>query len=685
MSGASKITSSHLARLAVIYVRQSSPAQVRENTESTARQYALAEEAARMGWQASSILVIDCDLGVSGRTASARAGFQELVGRVCVGEVGAIFGIEVSRLARSSADLQRLLELCALTETVIVDADGIYDLGSFNDRLLLGLKGTMSEAELHILAGRLQEAKRTAARRGDLRHPLPVGYVYDDEGRTVMDPDEEIRSAVADVFAAFEAAGSAYGVVGAFAGRRFPRRAYGGVWAGEIRWGRLTHSRVIGVLSNPCYAGAYVYGRFRSRRSVCPDGTIQTRTIELPRGEWAVTIQNHHPGYISWESFCANERRLAGNATCTGARPAREGTALLQGVVLCGSCGRAMSTLYPTGRAAYDCSHSRADHALTPGCRSISAAAVDAAVARRLLEAVAPEEIALALAAADEVTNRRSRVTRALELRVERARYEASRAERAFHNCEPDNRLVARSLEGRWEEKLIALTEAEAELSASRAETAPMPPRDKLEALARDLPGLWDAPTTSPKDRKRLLRTLVADVTLTSEPMSNKVRVGIRWRAGGTDELIIVRPTPAHVSRRTPATAVEIVRRLAGESDDQIAAELCAAGLRTGGSRPFDVAAVKWVRYAYGIPPAPKPLLLGPQEMTVRGVAGRLAIAEGVVYYWIDHGQLEARRANGRWCVPFSHDVERACRERIAASAHIKPSATQEIPVGGAV
>jgi DNA invertase Pin-like site-specific DNA recombinase len=288
MTAAAKITVAHLERLAVVYVRQSSIAQVREHTESTARQYALAEEAARLGWPASRISVIDADLGISGRTASARSGFKELVGRVCVGEVGAIFGLEVSRLARSSADLQRLLELCALTATLIIDSDGIYDLGSFNDRLLLGLKGTMSEAELHILAGRLQGAKLAAAQRGELRFPLPVGYLYDDDERTVIDPDEEVRTAVADVFARFEAKGSAYAVVEAFAERRFPTRAYGGVWAGEIRWGRLTHGRVLQLLANPSYAGAYVFGRYRSRRAVDPDGTIRIKTAELPREQWQV-------------------------------------------------------------------------------------------------------------------------------------------------------------------------------------------------------------------------------------------------------------------------------------------------------------------------------------------------------------------------------------------------------------
>jgi DNA invertase Pin-like site-specific DNA recombinase len=682
VSGATQIATRHRERLAAVYIRQSTLAQVRENTESTNRQYALGEEAVRLGWDASKVVVLDGDLGLSGRSAALRPGFKELVSRVCMGEVGAIFGLEVSRLARSSADFQRLLEFCSLTDTLIVDADGVYDLQDFNDRLLLGLKGTMSEAELHVLAGRLQESKRAAARRGELRFPLPVGYVYDDDGQVAMDPNDEIRCAVADVFGAFETAGSAYGVVGTFGDRPFPLRAYGGAWAGEIRWGRLTHGRTLSLLANPAYAGAYVFGRFRSQRGVDADGVIRTRTVELPREEWAVVLQDHHPAYIGWETFLANQRRLTANYTRSGARPPREGTALLQGLVLCGCCGRSMSTLYPSGRAAYDCSHSRANHAQSSGCRLVSAAIVDAAVSKRLLEVVAPDQIALALAAADQVTERRVRASRALELQVERARYEAARAERAFHLCEPENRLVARSLEQRWEAKLAALTEAEAALAAAQAEVAPLPPRAELEALARDLPRLWAAPTTSDKDRKRLLRTLIADITLMSEPAGDEVRVGVHWRSGATEELVVTRAGAGH--RRTPPEAVELVRRLADRCDEVIAAELRAAGSLTGGSRPFDVDAVRWVRYAHGIP-SPERSPLAPGELSVQEVATRLGVSVHVVYYWIGHGQLEARRTEtGRCCVPFPPEVEKACRRRVASSVRIKPR-TQPALAGGAV
>jgi DNA invertase Pin-like site-specific DNA recombinase len=683
MSRPEKISAAHLERLAVVYVRQSTIAQVRQHTESTQRQYALVEEAQRLGWPSARVEVIDDDLGLSGRTADGRSGFRELVGRVCVGEVGAILGLEVSRLARSSADLQRLLELARLTDTLVIDADGIYDLADFNDRLLLGLKGTMSEAELHLLAGRLQGAKRAAAERGELRFPLPVGFVYDDEGQTVIDPDEQVRAAVADLFAAFEQTGSAYGVVGAFQRRRFPRRAYGGAWAGELRWGRLTHSRVLGVLSNPAYAGAYVYGRYRSRRLVDPDGTIRASTVELARSEWAVVIHDHHPGYIDWETFLRNEARLQRNRTNAGERPPREGEALLQGILLCGGCGRQMSTRYQAGRGYYECSKSRADHVETPRCRSVRSDTLDRAVAGRLLDALSPEQVALALAAADEVQQRRARSTRAAELAVERARYEADRAERAFHACEPEHRLVARSLEQRWEARLAALAEVEQALAQTRAAVAPLPPPAELEAPCADLPALWAAPTTSARDRKRMLRTLIADVTLVSEPGAKRLSIGIRWQSGASEQLDVERPPRAQDARRTPDAAVELARRRGPElNDHDLAAELNAAGHRTGTGRPFDLDAVQWLRWRYRIP-APPPFAAG--ELSVREIARRLGVSTGVVYYWIGHGLLDARRGPAnRLCIPFPTEVEQACRERVANSVHIKPP-TEMVAAGGAV
>jgi len=679
-----KITRSHLDRLAVIYVRQSSMAQVREHTESTARQYALADEAVRLGWDRRDVLVVDADLGLSGRSAEHRDGFRDVVSRVCLGEVGAIFGIEVSRLARSSADLSRLLELARLTDTLLIDGDGVYDLADFNDRLLLGLKGTMSEAELHFLAGRLQGAKRAAAERGELRFPLPVGYVYDDEGAIIIDPDQEVQAAVADVFAAFRATGSAYGVVSAFKGRRFPLRAFGGVWAGQLRWGRLNHARVLGILTNPGYAGAYVFGRYTARRTVHPDGSVRNSITLLPREKWPVCLHDHHPGYISWQDYLSNEARLAANRTNAGARPARTGSALCQGIIACGGCGRPMSTRYHrSGAAAYECAASRADQTASATCRSIRAATVDAAVADRLLAALNPEEVALAFAAADEVAGRQTRATRAAELAVERARYEADRAERAFHAAEPENRLVTRSLETRWETKLAALAEAEAGLAAAHATTAPLPNRTDLETLVTDLPELWHAPTTSDRDRKRLLRTLISDVTLLPERDRGKCRIGIRWHTGAADEIVLARPLPAGEAKRTPPAAVDLVVRLGPTtSSEALVAELNAAGLATGFGRPFDVAAVQWIRHVHKVP-TPSDTRDG--ERTVAEVARHLQVSADAVYYWIANASIPARRTvGGRLRIPFTPAVEAACRRRIAQSCHLKTT-TPDPSAKGAV
>ncbi len=680
VSAQQKIESSHLERLAAVYLRQSTPRQVREHFRSTERQYALAEEAARLGWQAERVVVIDGDLGVSGRDTGPRESYKELVSKVCLGEVGAILGLEVARLGRSSAEHHRLLEFCALTDTLIVDTDGVYDLQDFNDRMILGLKAQWSEAELHIMASRLQGARGHAAERGELRVPLPVGYVYDDEQQIVLDPDEEVRTAIADVFCCFEQAGSAYTLVRAYRPRLFPARAYGGAWAGQLRWVSLTHSRALTVLQNPCYAGAYVFGRRKSRRGVEPDGTIRKRTTILPREQWGIVIHDHHPGYITWEQYLANEQRLKSNRTFQGARPVREGRALLQGIVRCGSCGRSLAASYTSeGRPIYDCKWSRVEQIATPGCQGVMGEVIDQAVTERLLAAVAPEQIELALKATDTVTDRRARATRAVELRVERARYQAARAERAFHQCDPDNRLVARTLETRWETKLRELQDAEAEL-ARQAAQSPLPARADIEALARDLPRLWAAPTTTHRDRKRLLRALIADVTLTFAPDTPQIKVGIRWQSGAAEQLTVLRPDAV---RRQRAQAVREIMRQLGPTHtaQQLADHLNQAGYLTGSGRPFTEDSVRWMRWRNQLP-KPNPT---DGEIGVEELARRLKVGDSVIYRWIKTGKLQARRIGQRkFAITFSDEIEAACRKRIADSIRIKPR-TQETVAGSAV
>jgi hypothetical protein len=516
----------------------------------------------------------------------------------------------------------------------------------------------------------MNEAKRAAARRGELRVPLPVGLIYDDEGNVVIDPDEEVAAAISDVFAAFTATGSAYGVAGAFAGRRFPRRAYGGVWAGQLRWGRLTHARATGILRNPAYAGAYVFGRRRSRQVVDPDGLVRSSVTELPRDQWEVLIPGHHQGYITWETYLANEAKLAANRTNAGARPPREGTALCQGIVFCGACGRSMQVRYQDRLPRYECGHSRADHVATPLCGSVRADTIDAVAADALLAAVAPDQVALALAAAGEVTDRHRRSVRAAELAAERARYAADRAERSFLACEPENRLVARSLEARWEARLADLAEAEAALAVQAQARPELPGPDQLAAAIADLPALWAARTTSDKDRKRLLRTLLADVTITpcaGDP--TQISVGLRWKSGATQQVQVTRRKNAFQLRSTDPAAIELARRIGpGLDNNALAGVLNDAGHRTGTGQPFDGVAAGNLRSYHHIP---YPGLLEAGELTPRQVAQLIGVSTGTIHYWINAGYLAARRGPaGRWCIPFPPDVEAACRNRGAGSPH---------------
>ena len=392
----------HRSRPAYVYVRQSTLAQVRHNQESTERQYALRDKALALGWTPPTIRTLDRDLGVSGAQMAGREDFKTLVADVSMGQVGAVFALEVSRLARSNLDWHRLLELCALTDTLVIDADGCYDPADFNDGLLLGLKGTMAQAELHFLRGRLLGGKLNKAQKGELRHPLPVGYAYDDENRVVMDPDAEVCGAIALAFHVFLETGSAYAVVQRFAqrGLRFPKRSYGGAWDGKLVWGSLTHGRVLGLLKNPCYAGTYTYGRYQYRRQITTQGEVSKHTQRVAMSEWRVNLPAHHEGYITWEEFLANQDRLAKNRTNAGEPilngPAREGLALLQGLMLCGTCGHALTVRYRGNGGLYPvylCSGQRRDARATRDCMTLRCDLLDAAIATKALQALKPAEL----------------------------------------------------------------------------------------------------------------------------------------------------------------------------------------------------------------------------------------------------------------------------------------------------
>src|SRR5438309_1479897 len=569
-----KIQEHHRSKPAYIYLRQSTPSQVRHHQESTERQYALREKALELGWSESLIRTLDRDLGKTGTEMAKREDFKTLVAEVSMGQVGAVFALEVSRLARSNLDWHRLLELCALTETLVIDEDGCYNPADFNDGLLLGLKGTMAQAELHFLRARLLGGKLNKAKRGELRFPVPVGFCYDEERRIILDPDEEVRGAVSLVFHLFRETGTAFAVMQRFAENRlrFPKRSFGGVWDGKIIWGRLTHGRVLGLLKKPSYAGVYVFGRYQYRREINAAGEIQKRMHAAAMADWRVSLREHHQGYITWEEFLENQERLEKNRTngeeMVLSGPAREGLALLQGLLLCGQCGRALTVRY-TGNGGiypcYQCNWLRREGLASKDCISFRCDLLDAAIVEQVLEALQPAELELALAALQELEARDQTIFRQWQMRLERAEYEAALAERRYQEVDPSQRLVAATLERRWNAALLQLEDLKkqaAEFQRQEARVATPEQKAKVLALARNLPRLWHAPTTQAKDRKRMLRLLIKDITVEKRPDQKKLSVHIRWQGGACSDLCVQLPPNFADQVRYPAALVDRVRDL---------------------------------------------------------------------------------------------------------------------------
>jgi DNA invertase Pin-like site-specific DNA recombinase len=490
-----KVRADHLQRNAYLYVRQSTLRQVFENSESTKRQYALRQSAVALGWPVERIVVIDNDLGQSGASAVDREGFQRLVAEVGMGKAGIVLGLEVSRLARNNTDWHRLLEICALTDTLILDEDGVYDPGHFNDRLLLGLKGTLSEAELHVLRARLQGGIMNKARRGELQCSLPVGLIYSAEGKPVLDPDKQVQESLRLLFETFRRSGSACAVVRAFHQQNllFPCRLKKGPRKGDLAWTELVHSRVLETLHNPRYAGAFAYGRTRTRKRV--DG--KASCTHVPREQWLL-IPSAHPGYISWEEYNDNLRRLRENAQSHGEdrrnSPPREGPALLQGLVVCGLCGNRMTVRYHCRRGRlfpdYYCQREGIEYG-KPACQHVNGEVIDRALGRLLVEAMTPLALDVAIAVQQELETRSGEVDRLRRQQVERARYEADAAQRRYMLVDPANRLVADALEAEWNSKLRALAKAQEEYERQR-HTDPLQlddnKRAQIASLAADFP-----------------------------------------------------------------------------------------------------------------------------------------------------------------------------------------------------
>jgi len=647
----SKVTADHLQRNAYLYIRQSTIRQVFENTESTKRQYALRQRAAVLGWPLERIIVIDDDQGQSGVSAENRKGFQQLVAEVGMGHAGIVLGLEVSRLARNNSDWHRLLEICALTGTLILDEDGVYDPTHFNDRLLLGLKGTMSEAELHVIKARLQGGIRSKARRGELRTPLPVGFVYDSDGHVVLDPDQQVQQALHTFFQVYHRTGSATAAVKHFRRQRllFPSRQRCGLTKGQLHWGPLVHSQALGILHKPRYAGVFTFGRSRVYKTT--DGRVNQKI--LPQDQWHTLLLNTHPGYITWEQYQQNQQQLRECAQAHGQdrkkSPPGEGPALLQGLTVCGICGQRMTVRYHSRRwglrPSYLCQRQGIEHAKQI-CQSIQGACIDEAIGELLIEMVEPMTLEAAFAVQEELQSRLEEADRLRKQQVDRARYEADLARGRYMQVDPRNRLVADSLEANWNEKLLALAESQEQYERQRQEdrvTLDEKSKAQILSLVSDFPRLWRDPKTPDRERKRMVRLMIEDVTLTQ---TEQITAQVRFRGGATHALTLPLPLGWGKARKTSPEVLATIDRLLDEyTEGQIATELNRRGLRTGGGVPFTTLLVGNIRRIYRIKTR-YDRLREAGMLTLSEAARKLGVATDTVKIWRRKGLVRAHPYN---------------------------------------
>jgi len=648
-----KVRADHLKRDAYLYIRQSTLQQVFHNTESTQRQYALKQRAVALGWPAERVIVIDGDQGQSGASAVDREGFQKLVAEVGLGHAGIVLGLEVSRLARNSSDWHRLLEICGLTSTLILDEDGLYDPANFNDRLLLGLKGTMSEAELHVLRARLQGGIRHKARRGELRIPPPVGLLYDLRGQVILDPDLQVQQTLRTFFQVYQREASALAVVKYFLknGLTFPRRLRGGTNKGQLEWGPLCHTRAVQVLKNPRYAGAFVFGRTRMYKKA--GGKLLAHP--QPQEDWHTVIPDANPGYISWQQYQDNVRTLRACAQAHSKdrrkSPPGQGPALLQGLVICGVCGRRMTVRYHIRKGKlfgdYVCQHESHEHGEAV-CQSIPGFGIDLAIGDLLLEMVQPVTLELAFAVQAELHVRQEEVDQLRRQQVQRAQYEADVARSRFMRVDPNNRLVADALEADWNDKLRALTDAQEYYEQQRQKDRVVlddAARQKVLSLAQDLPRLWRDSHTSDQDRKRMIRLLIEDVTLTKHDM---IRAQIRFKGGATRTLTLTKPLGAWKERTTkPEVICRIDQLLDIYTDDGVADELNRLGLRSGMKKRFTAAMVAMLRRKHNLRDRFDRLRAAGLH-TLDEMAAELGVSGCSVKIWQHHGLLKGYDYNDR-------------------------------------
>lgn len=659
---AEKILPWHRDRLAIVYVRQSTAQQVSEHQESTRLQYGLVDHARALGWAADRVVVIDEDLGRSGARSADRVGFQRLVSEVSLDHVGLILGLEMSRLARSNTDWYQLLELCALFRTLIADLDGIYDPAQYNDRLLLGLKGTLSEAELHVLKQRMYQGRLSKARRGELRFALPIGYVWGPDGTIQFDPDEQVQAVVRLVFQKFSELGTLHGVLRYLATHQiqFGVRVREGPNKGDLVWRRPNRMTLQNLLKHPLYAGVYVYGRRQEDPRRHQPNRPRSGRVVMDPAEWLACVPGRAPAYIPWEQYEANRAQLEANRARTTSRGAvRPGPALLAGVVVCGRCGTRLLVRYDStpARAVYVCQRPATDYG-APQCQQLAAAPLDAFVAEQVLAALAPAAVELSLAAAEHIEAERADLVRLWEQRRERAAYEADRARRQYNAVEPEHRLVARTLERQWEEQLAAQERLEEAYRRFRRDQPPalsVAERAAIRQLAADIPALWTAPSTTVAERKEIVRQVIERVVVDAVGTSERVRVTIHWTGGAQTDGIILRPIRHSHDLSQYDAICERVRTLttAGLPAREIAAELNAAGYRPARGGTFGVQAIRTVRQRLGLTGAhPRPQSrtgLAPDEWWCGDLARRLAIPKPTLAHWIHCGWVRARQETTGW------------------------------------
>lgn len=693
MSDVNKITAVHRRRAAFVYIRQSTASQVEHNRESTARQYALADRAVELGWRQDQVTVIDQDLGLSGASASQRSGFTRLITEVALGQVGLVLGLEVSRLARNNADGYRLLDLCGMTDTLIDDADGLYHPGWFNDRLVLGLKGTMSEAELHILRARLDGGIRHKAARGELRRGLPIGFVWGEaDGAVRLHPDAGVVAAIRSVFTRFAELGSARRVWLWFhaEGLNFPLRFN---QTDDLRWTPPTYTAIHHILTNPVYAGAYCYGKTRQERYVDEQGQIRQRIRHLPQAEWAVLIPEHHEGYIDWATYEANQARLDSN---TRPQPhqaggaLREGTALLQNLATCGHCGRRLRTHY-RGRnitPGYHCAGKDIVGGRGVYCLNVGGLQIDAAVTHAFLDALEPAGIQAALLAAEQLQTDHEAALAQWYLAVERTRYEADKAERRYRAVEPENRLVARGLETEWEQRLRDLDQAQAELARrqrQRPATLSAHERHALLTLGRDLKQVWSAPTTTPRDQKELLRALLEEVIIAVFRDDYRAHLSLRWRGGRITELDVHLPRSRPATVRTDEDTLTLLRRLAVHHPDEvIAGILNRQGRTTARGLRFTAQLVGNTRRHWHIPRfQPRPENPAGELLSIAQAAKALEVAPSTLHRWVNEGFVAGEQVTpgAPWQIRLTDDLRRQFVEDVPEGYVVMQEATRLLGV----